>query len=64
MVTPGIAGAGELFGILGGIGVPGIELLLLLLLPYLDRSKAGVDAGSPTSGCSLIRSFCCLLWSM
>jgi quinol-cytochrome oxidoreductase complex cytochrome b subunit len=26
----------------GGIGVPGIELLLLLLLPYLDRSKAGV----------------------
>ena len=26
----------------GGIGVPGIELLLLLLLPYFDRGKAGV----------------------
>ena len=26
----------------GGIGVPGIELLLLILLPYLDRSKKGV----------------------
>jgi quinol-cytochrome oxidoreductase complex cytochrome b subunit len=26
----------------GGIGVPGIELLLLLLLPYIDRGKAGV----------------------
>ena len=26
----------------GGIGVPGIELLLLMLLPYFDRSKAGV----------------------
>jgi quinol-cytochrome oxidoreductase complex cytochrome b subunit len=26
----------------GGIGVPGIELLLLLLLPYLDRGKEGV----------------------
>jgi quinol-cytochrome oxidoreductase complex cytochrome b subunit len=26
----------------GGIGVPGIELLLLVLLPYLDRSKEGV----------------------
>jgi hypothetical protein len=26
----------------GGIGVPGIELLLLLLVPYLDRGKAGV----------------------
>jgi quinol-cytochrome oxidoreductase complex cytochrome b subunit len=26
----------------GGIGVPGIELLLLLLLPYVDRGKAGV----------------------
>ena len=26
----------------GGIGVPGIELLLLLLVPYIDRSKEGV----------------------
>ncbi len=26
----------------GGIGVPGIELLLLILLPYFDRSKQGV----------------------
>ena len=26
----------------GGIGVPGIELLLLVLLPYFDRGKAGV----------------------
>jgi len=26
----------------GGIGVPGIELLLLILLPYFDRGKAGV----------------------
>ncbi len=26
----------------GGIGVPGIELLLLLLVPYIDRGKAGV----------------------
>ncbi|HEY2858458.1 MAG TPA: cytochrome b N-terminal domain-containing protein [Terracidiphilus sp.] len=26
----------------GGIGVPGIELLLLLLLPYFDRGKQGV----------------------
>jgi len=26
----------------GGIGVPGIELLLLLLLPYIDRGKEGV----------------------
>ncbi len=26
----------------GGIGVPGIELLLLLLVPYLDRGKEGV----------------------
>jgi quinol-cytochrome oxidoreductase complex cytochrome b subunit len=26
----------------GGIGVPGIELLLLLLLPYIDRGKQGV----------------------
>jgi quinol-cytochrome oxidoreductase complex cytochrome b subunit len=26
----------------GGIGVPGIELLLLVLLPYFDRGKAGI----------------------
>jgi quinol-cytochrome oxidoreductase complex cytochrome b subunit len=26
----------------GGIGIPGIELLLLVLLPYLDRGKQGV----------------------
>jgi quinol-cytochrome oxidoreductase complex cytochrome b subunit len=26
----------------GGIGVPGVELLLLLLLPYIDRGKEGV----------------------
>ncbi len=26
----------------GGIGVPGIEILLLILLPYFDRSKKGV----------------------
>jgi len=26
----------------GGIGVPGIELLLLILLPYFDRGKEGV----------------------
>jgi len=26
----------------GGIGVPGIELLLLLLVPYIDRGKEGV----------------------
>ncbi|MBS1802397.1 MAG: cytochrome b N-terminal domain-containing protein [Acidobacteria bacterium] len=26
----------------GGIGVPGIEVLLLLLLPYIDRGKEGV----------------------
>ena len=26
----------------GGIGVPGIELLLLVLLPYIDRGKKGV----------------------
>ncbi len=26
----------------GGIGIPGIELLLLILLPYFDRGKAGV----------------------
>ena len=26
----------------GGIGVPGIELLLLVLLPYFDRGKEGV----------------------
>jgi len=26
----------------GGIGVPGIELLLLVLLPYFDRGKKGV----------------------
>jgi quinol-cytochrome oxidoreductase complex cytochrome b subunit len=26
----------------GGIGVPGIELLLLILLPYFDRSKKGI----------------------
>lgn len=26
----------------GGIGVPGMELLLLLLLPYIDRGKEGV----------------------
>jgi len=26
----------------GGIGVPGIELLLLILLPYFDRGKQGV----------------------
>jgi len=26
----------------GGIGVPGIELLLLVLLPYFDRGKQGV----------------------
>jgi len=26
----------------GGIGVPAIELLLLVLLPYIDRSKKGV----------------------
>jgi quinol-cytochrome oxidoreductase complex cytochrome b subunit len=26
----------------GGIGVPGIELLLLVLLPYFDRSKQGI----------------------
>jgi len=26
----------------GGIGVPGIELLLLLLLPYFDRGREGV----------------------
>ncbi len=26
----------------GGIGVPGIELLLLLILPYIDRGKQGV----------------------
>jgi quinol-cytochrome oxidoreductase complex cytochrome b subunit len=26
----------------GGIGIPGIELLLLVLLPYFDRSKQGV----------------------
>jgi len=26
----------------GGIGVPGIELLLLLAIPYIDRGKAGV----------------------
>ena len=26
----------------GGIGVPGIELLLLLLLPYVDRGREGV----------------------
>ncbi len=26
----------------GGIGIPGIELLLLVLLPYFDRGKAGV----------------------
>jgi quinol-cytochrome oxidoreductase complex cytochrome b subunit len=26
----------------GGVGVPGIELLLLVLIPYLDRGKAGI----------------------
>ena len=26
----------------GGIGIPGIELLLLLLVPYIDRGKEGV----------------------
>lgn len=26
----------------GGIGVPGIEVLLLLLLPYIDRGKQGI----------------------
>ncbi len=26
----------------GGVGVPAIELLLLILVPYIDRSKAGV----------------------
>lgn len=26
----------------GGIGVPGIELLLLVLLPYIDRGKKGI----------------------
>ena len=26
----------------GGIGIPGIELLLLILLPYIDRGKKGV----------------------
>jgi len=26
----------------GGIGIPGIELLLLLLVPYIDRGKQGV----------------------
>jgi len=26
----------------GGIGVPGIELLLLVLLPFFDRGKAGI----------------------
>src|SRR5208283_939512 len=26
----------------GGVGVPGIELLLLMLLPYFDRGKAGI----------------------
>jgi len=26
----------------GGIGIPGVELLLLVLLPYFDRGKAGV----------------------
>jgi quinol-cytochrome oxidoreductase complex cytochrome b subunit len=26
----------------GGVGVPGIELLLLMLVPYIDRGKAGV----------------------
>jgi len=26
----------------GGIGVPGIELLLLILLPYIDRGRQGV----------------------
>jgi quinol-cytochrome oxidoreductase complex cytochrome b subunit len=26
----------------GGVGVPGIELLLLALVPYIDRGKAGV----------------------
>jgi quinol-cytochrome oxidoreductase complex cytochrome b subunit len=26
----------------GGIGIPGIELLLLVLLPYIDRGKEGV----------------------
>jgi len=26
----------------GGIGVPGIELLLLILLPYIDRGKKGI----------------------
>jgi quinol-cytochrome oxidoreductase complex cytochrome b subunit len=26
----------------GGLGVPAIELLLLILVPYIDRGKAGV----------------------
>ena len=26
----------------GGIGIPGIELLLLALVPYIDRGKDGV----------------------
>jgi quinol-cytochrome oxidoreductase complex cytochrome b subunit len=26
----------------GGIGIPGIELILLLLVPYFDRGKQGV----------------------
>jgi len=28
----------------GGIGIPGIELLLLVLLPYFDRGKEGVGS--------------------
>jgi quinol-cytochrome oxidoreductase complex cytochrome b subunit len=26
----------------GGVGVPGLELLLLMILPYIDRGKEGV----------------------
>lgn len=26
----------------GGVGIPGLEVLILLLVPYLDRGKAGV----------------------
>ena len=28
----------------GGVGVPAIELVLLMLVPYIDRGKAGAGA--------------------
>lgn len=31
----------------GGVGIPGLEVLLLLLVPYLDRSQTGVGKWFP-----------------